>query len=93
MNLLFQEEQFQNQQMYMEVLSICSCHRNNLNHSTAEKETTSKEEKKLSSHIAKFLALQVIELVTPDVMYNGIPWPEEDFSKITVERWVVWWCI
>jgi len=21
-----------------------------------------------------------------DVMYNGLPWPEEDFARVTVER-------
>ena len=77
----------------MDILAVCSCHRNTLAHNTSAPDARNspspgKEEKKkqLSSHIAKFLALQVIELVTPDVMYNGIPWPEEDFAKITVER-------
>ena len=67
--------------MFMEVLSVCSCHRNNINKLSKEG-----EEKKLGVHIAKFLALQVIELVTPDVMYNGIPWPDPEFLKVTVER-------
>ena len=25
-------------------------------------------------------------MVTPDVMYNGLPWPEEEFTKVTIER-------
>lgn len=41
---------------------------------------------KLSAELAKFMALLLIELVTPDVMYNGIPWPDEDFMKVTIER-------
>ncbi|XP_075212361.1 integrator complex subunit 5 omd [Lycorma delicatula] len=32
------------------------------------------------------LALLLVELISPDVMYNGLPWPEEDFCKVTVER-------
>ena len=36
--------------------------------------------------VAREVALRLIELVAPDVMYNGIPWPEEDFMKATVER-------
>ncbi|KAF6214343.1 hypothetical protein GE061_009083 [Apolygus lucorum] len=32
------------------------------------------------------ISLQLVELVSPDVMYNGLPWPEEDFCKVTVER-------
>ena len=31
--------------------------------------------------IYKQLALLVVELVSPDVMYNGLPWPEEDFTR------------
>lgn len=25
-------------------------------------------------------------MISPDVMYNGLPWPDEEFSKITMER-------
>jgi len=32
------------------------------------------------------LALILVELISPDVMYNGLPWPEEEFCKVTVER-------
>jgi len=24
--------------------------------------------------------------VSPDVMYNGFPWPDEEFSRVTIER-------
>jgi len=34
----------------------------------------------------KKLALQLVEVVSPDIMYNGIPWPEEEFMKVTMER-------
>nr|XP_018898906.1 PREDICTED: integrator complex subunit 5 [Bemisia tabaci] len=32
------------------------------------------------------IALLLVELISPDVMYNGLPWPEEEFCKVTVER-------
>lgn len=32
------------------------------------------------------LALLVVQFVSPDVMYNGLPWPDEDFTKVTIER-------
>ncbi|KAK9510932.1 hypothetical protein O3M35_005604 [Rhynocoris fuscipes] len=32
------------------------------------------------------IALLLVELISPDVMYNGLPWPEEDFCKVTIER-------
>lgn len=32
------------------------------------------------------VALLLIEFITPDVMYNGLAWPDEDFNKITMER-------
>lgn len=28
----------------------------------------------------------LVEMISPDVMYNGVPWPDEEFSKITMER-------
>ncbi|XP_014211937.1 integrator complex subunit 5 [Copidosoma floridanum] len=32
------------------------------------------------------LSLLLVELISSDVMYNGLPWPDEEFSKVTVER-------
>lgn len=29
------------------------------------------------------LALLLVEMISPDVMYNGLPWPEEDFCKVS----------
>ena len=31
---------------------------------------------------AKKLALILVELISPDIMYNGIPWPEDEFIKV-----------
>lgn len=28
------------------------------------------------------LALLLVEFMSPDVMYNGLPWPEEEFCKV-----------
>lgn len=32
------------------------------------------------------VSLLLVQFVSPDVMYNGLPWPEEDFCKVTIER-------
>jgi integrator complex subunit 5 len=34
----------------------------------------------------KQLALLLIDHICPDVMYNGLPWPDEDFTRVTMER-------
>lgn len=34
----------------------------------------------------KVLALLLVEMVSSDVMFNGLPWPDEDFLKVTIER-------
>lgn len=28
------------------------------------------------------ISLQLVQYISPDVMYNGLPWPEEEFSKV-----------
>ncbi|XP_058812921.1 integrator complex subunit 5 [Topomyia yanbarensis] len=33
-----------------------------------------------------YVSLLLVELVSPDVMYNGLPWPDEEFTKVTMER-------
>ncbi|XP_018328216.1 integrator complex subunit 5 isoform X2 [Agrilus planipennis] len=32
------------------------------------------------------VSLLLVQFVSPDVMYNGLPWPEEEFAKVTIER-------
>lgn len=32
------------------------------------------------------VSLLLVQFVSPDVMYNGLPWPDEEFSKVTIER-------
>lgn len=34
------------------------------------------------------VSLLLVQFVSPDVMYNGLPWPEEEFSKVSVLKWV-----
>ena len=33
---------------------------------------------------ATSVSLLLVELVSPDVMYNGLPWPDEDFTKVSL---------
>jgi integrator complex subunit 5 len=33
-----------------------------------------------------FVSLLLVEMVSTDVMYNGLPWPDEEFTKVTMER-------
>lgn len=34
----------------------------------------------------KIVALLLVEMISSDVMFNGLPWPDEDFLKVTIER-------
>ena len=29
------------------------------------------------------VSLLLVELISPDVMYNGLPWPDEEFTKVS----------
>lgn len=31
----------------------------------------------------KIVALLMVELISPDVMFNGLPWPDEDYLKVS----------
>lgn len=35
------------------------------------------------------VSLLLVELVSPDVMYNGLPWPDEDFTKAVIEFLII----
>jgi integrator complex subunit 5 len=28
------------------------------------------------------VSLLLVDLISPDIMYNGLPWPEEEFCKV-----------
>lgn len=32
------------------------------------------------------VSLLLVQFVSPDVMYNGLPWPEEEFSKVRLKK-------
>lgn len=32
------------------------------------------------------ISLLLVEMVSTDVMYNGLPFPDEEFTKVTMER-------
>ena len=32
------------------------------------------------------LSLLLVEIVSPDVMFNGLPWPDEEFTKVNSRR-------
>jgi len=32
------------------------------------------------------VSLLLVELVSTDVMYNGLPFPDEEFTRVTMER-------
>lgn len=36
----------------------------------------------VSPEAMRKVALLLVEIVSPDVMFNGLPWPEEEFSKV-----------
>ena len=44
------------------------------------------ESKEKAKESTRQLSLLLVDIVSPDVMYNGLPWPEEEFTKVTIER-------
>lgn len=32
------------------------------------------------------ISLLLVEMISTDVMYNGLPFPDEEFTKVTMER-------
>lgn len=49
--------------------------------------TTSEGDKSTATDISldsiTLVSLLLVQYVSPDVMYNGLPWPEEEFSKVS----------
>jgi len=81
-----------NRQLLVEALWTCSCRRassrpvDSVNKDSHSSSVTDDADHRLSAEVAKHLAQTLVELVTPDVMYNDIPWPDEDFVHVTIER-------
>ena len=42
--------------------------------------------RELNDYAAITMANAVVNFVTPDVLYNDIFWPDEDFLRISLER-------
>ena len=38
----------------------------------------------VSLDAVKSIALLLVQLISPDVMFNGLPWPEEEFCKVFI---------
>jgi len=84
-----------NRQLLIEAVSTCSCRRtssrpvaavDSVNKDASGSSVADDGARHLSAEVAKHLAQTLVELVTPDVMYNDIPWPDEDIVHVTIER-------
>lgn len=74
------EELFTNTEFFIQAIkSCCTIPQNNHDIDSLKKSPISLESLTLVS-------LLLVQFVSPDVMYNGLPWPEEEFSKVTIER-------
>ena len=97
-NLVFltfhvQDQVYHNKHQFLDILWRIACYSSGNQGAskqgasvTMEKDKHQSDELIPSPHISRVLALGLIELVTPDVIYNAIPWPEEEFLKVTIER-------
>lgn len=43
------------------------------------------DQKNIQLEAVTNVALLLVQLISPDVMFNGLPWPEEDFCKVSSE--------
>ena len=88
--MLSQENQVHNRQIFIDTLTACGRHdhrSNDSNSAAVAMDTDERPGRDLSPEMYEVVAILMVELVTPDVIYNAIvPWPEEEFMKITVER-------
>jgi len=50
------------------------------------KSISARERQERSRESLKQLSVLLVDIVSPDVMYNGLPWPEEELTKVTKER-------
>lgn len=80
-----QADETHHRQLLLEAIWMCSCHANTPRNGCP----IPIEERRLKPEAARNLALVLLELVSPDVMYNTINWPEEEFIRTTIERSVM----
>ena len=84
-----QEEKIHNRQIFISTLTMCSHYGDLPSQSPSKDVAMEVTSSGVSVDVTEVIAKLMVELVTPDVMYNAIvPWPDEDFMKITVERLV-----
>lgn len=52
-------------------------------HQEEEEKEEQGQKSQVSVEAMRKIALLLVEIVSPDVMFNGLPWPEEEFSKVS----------
>ncbi|XP_013776240.1 integrator complex subunit 5-like [Limulus polyphemus] len=76
--LLPDSEILLNKQLFLQLIHSCC--------SPYKLDSTEKSVKSYKQGGMKIVALLTVELVSPDIMFNGLPWPDEDTQKVTIER-------
>ena len=64
------------------LFKLCHHHLNSTHSNNRERD----QAREKSKEATKQLSLLLVDLVSPDIMYNGLPWPEEEFTRVTMER-------
>lgn len=77
--VMLQSEIVDNCSLFIGLLSACC-------HDVGDVVFEDKRRYAMNAHTAKYVALLLVQLVTPDGMYNGIPWPDDESTKFTIER-------
>ena len=97
-----QEEQLQNRQLLIGAVAACGSPRDTQPgtppggapagsdpqriHSGTDLESGNQGQRQMAL-VKEVVARMLVELVEPDVMHTAIaPWPEEDFTNVTIER-------
>ena len=75
-----------NQQLFLDVFWAVACFGHIQPKTSSLRDAILTSERVLSNHMSKMIALTLVDLVAPDVMFNGIPWPDQEFTKSTIER-------
>ncbi|XP_064649352.1 integrator complex subunit 5-like [Lineus longissimus] len=98
-NLIPLDQQIFNKQCLIEALLLCGClepgmpehpldshHDMEVDHHHDQQPHTENSKKMLSSTASHTLAQILVHVAMPDTLYNDIPWPDEDFMRVTVQR-------
>jgi len=87
-NLCFQEQIACNTQSLIDALLLCCQEivaRDDNQYETMETDLKSRSET-IDEVGARMLSSALVELSTPDMLYNDTHWPEEEFLRISLER-------